>query len=458
LSAIVGVPSSVRSSSERSVPSGNHRARLRRRERVLCGGARRRPLVDGTVAEAPTGHVGERRIGGRRVVEHVEHPEPAGIGDPAHDLGRDLPPAREREDLVDVLGLHDREHPLLALGGHHLDGVHPRLAPVHGRQVHVHAVAGRGGGLRQRTRQAGRTEVLYPDGETGIEQGEAGLDQALLLEGVAHLHRRALRLGALLEPGRREHARSADPVAPRGGAEEDADVADPFGAREHQPLPGEHADAHDVDERVVPVAVVEHHLTTHGGHSHCVPVAADARHHSLEQEAGPGIVERTEAQGIEEGDRAGPHREDVPDDAAHPRGGALVRLDRRRMVVALDPHGHGEAVPHVDDAGALARADDHPRRLGREPAQVHLGGLVRAVLRPHHGVHRELEVARIATQQGEDVRELGVGEAELTMQGRAVGAGGRFGHALRLPVTNLPIWMADILPGFRRRDSGEFPI
>ena len=64
------------------------------------------------------------------------------------------------------------------------------------------------------------------------------------------------------------------------------------------------------------------------------------------------------------------------------------------MVVALDAQGHGDAVAGVDHARVLARADQHPRRLGRQPAQVEARRLVRAVLRPHDREHGQLEVVR----------------------------------------------------------------
>ena len=84
------------------------------------------------------------------------------------------------------------------------------------------------------------------------------------------------------------------------------------------------------------------------------------------------IIQATEAQRIHHGDGARTHRKDVAQDAADSGGRALVRLDRGGVVVALDAHRDGEAVTDVDDAGALTGADEHPRRLGREPAQMHL--------------------------------------------------------------------------------------
>ena len=65
---------------------------------------------------------------------------------------------------------------------------------AHAGDVDVHARAGLGRGLRRRARDARGAEVLHADREPGIEQLEARLDEPLLLVGVAHLHRRALRL------------------------------------------------------------------------------------------------------------------------------------------------------------------------------------------------------------------------------------------------------------------------
>jgi hypothetical protein len=45
----------------------------------------------------------------------------------------------------------------------------------------------------------------------------------------------------------------------------------------------------------------------------------------------------------------------------------LIRLDGRRVVVALDADGGGQTVADVDDTGVLARADEDPGGLGREP-------------------------------------------------------------------------------------------
>ena len=215
------------------------------------------------------------------------------------------------------------------------------------------------------------------------------------------------------------------PSRPVDEPEQHREVADAFGPREHETLLRQQAEAEHVDERVVAVAVVEHDLAADRGHADRVAVAADARDDALEQVPGARVVERSEAQRVHERDRAGAHGEDVADDPAHAGGGTLVRLDGGGMVVALDADRDGEPVADVDHAGALTRPDEHPRRVGGEVAEVDLRRLVRAVLRPHHGVHGELELGRVTTEQVDDVAELVVGEPEpggrLSMDGQGSG-------------------------------------
>ena len=147
-----------------------------------------------------------------------------------------------------------------------------------------------------------------------------------------------------------------------------------------------------------------------------VAVARDAAHDALDQPALPGVVGRAEEEGVHHGQRPGAHGEDVAQDAAHAGGGALVGLDGRRVVVALDADGHGDAVAGVDDPGVLARADQDPRALGRQAPQVQPGRLVRAVLAPHHGVEGQLEVVGGPAQDLADGLELVVGQAQRPVQ------------------------------------------
>src|SRR4029077_17385815 len=107
------------------------------------------------------------------------------------------------------------------------------------------------------------------------------------------------------------------------------------------------ADAHHVDEGVLGVALVERHFSPDGGHTHRVAVAGDAVDHALEEPAGAGRGEGAGAQWVKSRDRTGAHREDVAQDATDAGGRPLMRLDRTRVIVALDADGDGDAVTGV---------------------------------------------------------------------------------------------------------------
>ena len=157
----------------------------------------------------------------------------------------------------------------------------------------------------------------------------------------------------------------------------------------------QHADTERVDERVAGVRRVEDRLPADVGEAQAVAVAADPGHDPRQHPVGVVGVERPEAQRVHHRDRPGTHGQDVADDAAHPGRGSLVGLDVRRVVVRLDLEGHGVALTDVEDTGVLTDAGEHlaDRRLLHdlgELLEVHLGGLVGAVLAPHHRVHRQL--------------------------------------------------------------------
>ncbi len=64
-------------------------------------------------------------------------------------------------------------------------------------------------------------------------------------------------------------------------------------------------------------------------------------------------VERTEAEGVHDGEGTCAHGEDVAEDAADAGGCALVGFDVAGVVVGLDLEGAGPTVAYVDDAGVL---------------------------------------------------------------------------------------------------------
>ena len=130
-----------------------------------------------------------------------------------------------------------------------------------------------------------------------------------------------------------------------------------------------------------------------------------------------------EAEAVEERHRPRAHRDDVAEDPTDARGGALERLDRGGVVVALDLERDREPVAEVEHAGVLARPLEHARAARGQPLQEERRVLVPAVLRPEEREDRELEVVRVAPEQRADSLELPVGEAECAMERRIRHAG-----------------------------------
>ena len=155
-------------------------------------------------------------------------------------------------------------------------------------------------------------------------------------------------------------------VATGVGADEQHEVAGParLGA-DHLALLND-ADAHRVDEAVRPIRLVEVQLAADSRHADAVAVATNARDHAVEEMALMRLVERSEAQRVEQRDRPRAHREDVAQDAADTGCSALVRLDGARMIVRLDLEDARQPVADVDRARVLARALQHERSCRRQ--------------------------------------------------------------------------------------------
>ena len=178
------------------------------------------------------------------------------------------------------------------------------------------------------------------------------------------------------------------------------------------------ADGQRVDQRVALVDGVEDHFAADVRQAQGVAVAADAGHGAVHDAGGVRVVDGAEAQRVHHGHRAGAHRDDVADNPADAGRGALVGLHERRRVVRLDLERHGPAVAQVGDTGVLADAHEHVLlhllgHLFAELAQVVLGGLVGAVLAPHHGVHGQLGAGGAAAQDLDDLVELVLLQAQL---------------------------------------------
>ena len=331
----------------------------------------------------------------------MAHHELAGVGG-APDHGEvELPFTKHA--LGDRLGagLQHHEHALLALRQHHLVGGHAGLARRHLVEVELDADAAFVGHLHRRRGEPGRAHVLDGDDGVLLHQLEAGFEQQLLGEGIAHLHRRTL-LGRRLVELCRGHGGAVNAVAPGLGADIDHGKPNALRRRLEDALGVDEPHGHGVDQDVVVVARVEIGLAADGGHAHAIAVVADARHDTGDEVPGLGVVGCAEAERIHVGDGPRAHGEHVAHDAADAGRGPLIRLDIGGVVVALHLEHGRLAVANVDDACILARALDHLRALGRQLLQPHPRGFVGAMLGPHHREDAELGQRRLAPEHGSE--------------------------------------------------------
>ena len=295
-----------------------------------------------------------------------------------------------------------------------------------------HAGAAAAGGLDGRTREARGAKILKAKLCVGALQNfQAGLQQQLFHEGVAHLHDAAVGGFGIVDGG---EGCAVDAVAAGIGADQDQLVAGAAGGGAGELRMLDESHAHGVDQWVATVGGGDGDLAAHGGHAHAVPVPADTADDSVGEIASAPVVQRTEAQAIEDGDRARTHGEYVAEDPADAGGGALERFDGAGVIVALDLHHDREAVANIHGAGVLfAGADEDLGALAGQAAEERAGVLVAAMLAPHAADDPQFHRVGRTVQEigGEVVFVAGQSDfAEGFVAGRLVGRGNR--HA---PVT-----------------------
>jgi len=210
--------------------------------------------------------------------------------------------------------------------GEQFGGAHIGLAARDGVEIHLDSQPGSGDRFGQSTGQTGGTEVLNPGDQALLVHLQAGLDELFFLKGVADLHRGPLGLRFHVEGGRSKDGCSTDPITTGRRAQQHGHVAGPAGRSEHQLVRPEDAQAHDVDQGISAVAVLEGQLSAHRWHPNCVPVAGHSTHHPFQEVPVAGPVERAKAKRIPQRDGAGAHRENVTHDAPHAGGGPLIWL------------------------------------------------------------------------------------------------------------------------------------
>src|SRR5215470_94463 len=127
------------------------------------------------------------------------------------------------------------------------------------------------------------------------------------------------------------------------------------------------------------------------------------------------------AEGIEYGDRARPHGEDVAQDTADAGGRSLERLDVAWVIVRFDLESGDEALSYVHDTCIFTRSLHDELATRGKTLEVNFAGFVGAVLAPHHGENPQLGDVRIAAENFLNAGVLFGGYAVL---------GGNFGSDL----------------------------
>src|SRR5207247_568865 len=204
---------------------------------------------------------------------------------------------------------------------------------------------------------------------------EARLEEELLRERVAHLHRRPLLLAGRVERGRGEEARAVDAVAAGARADVDDGVADPRGARPEEAIGRRDAEREGVHQDVVVVARVEGDLAAHGGDANRIAIVPNAGHHTLHQVGRPGAVHAAEgARALVRawlGPQAGEHAELLEGGGAPEQRHDPPPLLPREAVLVRDLGADRAAHPGADAAGpaaALRATQASTERKRRSPS------------------------------------------------------------------------------------------
>ena len=96
--------------------------------------------------------------------------------------------------------------------------------------------------------------------------------------------------------------------------------------------------------------------------------------------AGAGLVEGAESEGVEDGDRAGTHGEDVAENATDPGRGSLKGFYGGRVVVGFDLERETETLAEINNSSIFTGAYQDAIALGGKLFEEGAGIFVAAML------------------------------------------------------------------------------
>src|ERR687897_1165459 len=110
------------------------------------------------------------------------------------------------------------------------------------------------------------------------------------------------------------------------------------------------------------------------------------------------MIDAAKAQRIQRSDGPGAHGKNVPQNTADASSRPLIRLYKRRMVVAFHLECHCQTIADIDHSGVFTGALKNMRPFGWQTLQVLARALVATVLRPHNREHAELGIVGFSSK------------------------------------------------------------
>ena len=313
----------------------------------------------------------------RDVADHfavlLQH-ETACVSRHADDFSVEVPFVEDRFGDGFLARLENHEHTLLAFRQHDFVGCHAFFALRHFVEIHLNAdtfaiLAAAVCHLDRRGGEASRAHILNGLNGVSFHQLEAGFDKKFLGEWVANLNGWAFLFVTFGEFCRR-HCRAVNTVAAGFGANIEDRVARRCAACVENLVPIGETHSHSVDEDVAVIASVKLGFASNRRNADTVTIAANTVNNARHQRACFRVVRLAKAQCVDQCNRARAHCEYIAQDTTNTCRRALIRLDVRRVVVALHFEDRCLTVANIDDTSILARALNDELILCREFGEV----------------------------------------------------------------------------------------
>ncbi len=244
------------------------------------------------------------------------------------------PSVKNSFDFAFASFFNDEQHPLLTFAHHYFPRFHIGFALGNKRNINDHANATRCRHLNGRASEPCSAHVFDSDHCPSFVCFQAGFNQALFSERVTQLHCGAhfQFLSHLLTC---ENGTTADTVSPCRVPDIDDSVADTFRCARHQFVLSRNANAHNTDEAVRLIAIIETDFTSNGRDPNAISIPTYPINDAREDVACLWVGRFRKAQSVNESDRSCAHRQNVADDAPDSRRRAAFRLNLRWVVMAL---------------------------------------------------------------------------------------------------------------------------